>query len=341
MLGAGPGGRATCAARRAPCGNLAGVQIRRFTAATAAGLALVALAGCRTDPNVAAYVGGDRVTVAELESAVEARLDDPAIEAAATDRQAYTERVLTQLIEEEVHERAAERYGVEVSDGDVQDRIRELLGDDDPAEVFGQLAQQGVSREDVASSVGQQLVRLRIAEQEDLDEPLSEEALQARYEQTVAEATQVELGLITVPDQPTADQVVAALEADPGRYGELAQRFAGDFTLPAPRAFAPEEIPGPLAQQAADAEPGTAFSVPVQEAGGIVVGFVAPAPSFEELRPQLEQEAAAEVDQAASALLEEVRADLDVKVNPRYGRFEDGRVQPLGDGVVEILSGQG
>lgn len=315
---------------------------RRLTAAAAAGLALVALAGCRTSPNVAAYVGEEQVTVAEFESAVESRLADPAVATAAeADRQAYEDRVLTQLIEDEVHTRAAQRYGVEVGDSDVQDRIRVLLGDDDPAQVFGQLATQGVSRADVSSSVRQQLIRLRIAEQEGLDEALSDEALQARYDQTVGDATQLDLGFITVPDQAAADQVVAALEADPGRYGELAQQFPGDFTLPAPRPFAPEEVPGPLAQQAAAAEPGTAFSVPVQEAGGIVVGFVAPAPSFEELRPQLEQQATTEVDEAASALVDDVREDLDIETNPRYGTFEEGRVQPLGDGLVEILPSEG
>lgn len=320
------------------------MQIRRLTAVTAAGLALVALAGCRTSPNVAAYVGEDRVTVAELESAVDARLEDPAIEAAAAgDRQAYTERILTLLIEDEVHLRAAERYGVEVSDGDVQDRIAELLGDDNPAEVFGQLAQQGVSRQDVFSSVRQQMVRLRIAEQEDLADALGEDALRARYEEVRGQSAELEFGYITVPDQRTADEVVAALQADPGRYPELAARFAGTFTLPALQPTAPAEVPPPLAEQAAAAAPGTAFAVPVEETGGIVVGFVAGQvyPEFEELRPQLEQEAAGEVDQAASALIEEVREDLDVKINPRYGTFEDGRVQPLGDDVVQILSGEG
>ncbi len=318
------------------------MRIRRLTAATAAGLALLALTGCRTSPNVAAYVGEDRVTVAELEGAVDARLEDPAIEAAATDRQAYTRQVLTSLVEDQVHTSAAERYGVEVSDGDVQDRIRELLGDEDPEAVYAQLAaERGVSRQDVFSQVRQQLVRQRIAEEEGVADPLSEEALRERYEQTGADATQIQFGYITVPDQRTADQVVAALNADPGRYGELAQQFAGEFTLAETRPFAPEQIPPPLAQQAADAEPGTAFSVPVEETGGIVVGLVGPPPSFEELRPQLEQQAAAEVDEAAAGLIEDVREDLDIEVNPRYGSLQDGTVQPSGDGVVDILTSEG
>ena len=319
------------------------MRIRRLTAATAAGLALLALTGCRTSPNVAAYVGEDRVTVAELEGAVDARLEDPAIEAAAADRQAYTRQVLTQLVEDRVHTRAAERYGLEVSDADVQDRIQELLGGDDPEQVYGQLAQQGVSRQDVFSSVRQQLVRLGIAEEEDLAQPLSEEALRARYEEVAGESADLEFGFITVPDQQTADQVVAALQERPGRYAEFASRYAGEFTLPAVRRTPVAQVPPPLAEQAAAAEPGTAFAVPVEEAGGVVVGFVAGEvlPEFEELRPQLEQQASAEVDQAAAALVEDVREDLDVEVNPRYGSLQDGTVQPSGDGVVDILTSEG
>jgi SurA N-terminal domain len=324
-----------------PCGNLEGVQIRRLTAATAAGLALLALTGCRTAPNVAAYVGDQRVTVAELEAEVDTRFEDPAVEAAAEDRQAYTRQVLTQLVQDEVHTRAAEQYGVEVSDGDVQDRIRVLLGDDDPAQVFGQLAEQGVSRQDVFSSVRQQLVRLGIAEEEGLAEPLSEEALRGRYEEVKGQSAELEFGYITVPDQRTADQVVTSLQAQPGRYAELAARYEGDYTLPEVAPTPASGIPAPLAEQAAAAAPGTAFAVPVEETGGIVVGFVAGQAfqDFDELRPQLEQQAGSEVEEATAPLIEDVRADLDVEVNPRYGTLQDGTVQPGGgEGVVDILT---
>jgi peptidyl-prolyl cis-trans isomerase SurA len=209
--------------------------------------------------------------------------------------------------------------------------------------VYGQLAEQGVSRRDVFSSVGQQLVRLRIAEREGLAEPLSAEALQARYEEVRTQSAELRFGYITVPDERAAQQVVADLQAAPERYGEIAAAFAGEFTLAELETLPAAEVPGPLAEQAAAAEPGTAFAVPVEETGGIVVGFVAEQvyPEFEDLRPQLEQEASQQVDQAAAGLLEEVRADLDIEVNPRYGSLQEGRVEPLGDGVVDILTEEG
>jgi hypothetical protein len=321
------------------------VQIRRLTAATAAGLALAGLAGCRTAPNVAAYVGDDTVTVSELESAVDDRLEDPAIaESLGSDREAFTRQVLGNLVQDEVHEVAAERYGVEVSDAAVRDRLRDRLAQvfpgQDEADAFASLAAQGVSRADASSVIRQELIRLGIAEEEGLDDPLSDDALRERYEQTVADSTSIPFGYITVPNQLAADQVVAALNADPDRYAELAGRFAGDFTLAAVQEVTAEQIPGPLAEQAAAAEPGTAFSVPVEETGGIVVGFVGPTPSFEDLEPQLQGQAEVEVDQAAQPLVQEVRDDLDVVVNPRYGDIgDDGSIQLPEDGVVKILEG--
>ena len=316
------------------------MQIRRLTAAAVAGLALVGLAGCRTAPNVAAYVGDNQVTVAELESAVDDRLEDPAIEqVAGEDRETYTRRVLSTLVQDQVHTVAAEKYGVEVAPAQVRDRLDEIFAGQDQDAAYANLASQGLSREDAFLLIRQQLIRLRIAEQEGMADALSDEALRERYEQSTAEATEIQFGYITVPDERTADQVVAALEADPERYAELADRFAGDYTVDV-QTTPLEQVPGPLAEQAAAAEPGTAFAVPVEETGGIVVGFVAPAPSFEELRPRLQQEAEAEVDQEAAPLLEEIREDLDVVVNPRYGDLQDdGQVQPSDSGVVQILEG--
>ena len=316
------------------------MQIRRLTAAAVAGLALVGLAGCRTAPNVAAYVGDNQVTVAELESAVDDRLEDPAIEqVAGEDRETYTRRVLSTLVQDHVHTVAAEKYGVEVTPAQVRDRLDEIFVGQDQDAAYANLASQGLSRQDAFLLIRQQMIRLQIAEQEGMADALSDEALRERYEQSTAEATEIQFGYITVPDERTADQVVAALEADPERYAELADRFAGDYTVDI-QTTPLEQVPGPLAEQAAAAEPGTAFAVPVEETGGIVVGFVGPAPTFEDLRPRLQQEAEAEVDQQAAPLLGEIREDLDVVVNPRYGDLQDdGQVQPSDSGVVQILEG--
>jgi SurA N-terminal domain/PPIC-type PPIASE domain len=298
------------------------------------------LTACRTAPNVAAYVGEGQVTVAELESAVDERLTDEAVAAfAEADEAAFTRRVLGLLVQEEVYAEAAQRYGAEVDDDEVQVRIDELLGDDDPDTVFGQLAEQGIGRADLVENIRQQLVRERIAESEGSDAALDEAALRARYDEARETLAEYSFGFIVVPDQATADAVLARLVAAPASYSAVAAQYPNQNTLAAPVTSAADQLPPVLAEGITAAEPNTGFTTEVPEVGGVVVTFVQGVeyPPFEEVRPQLEQEAAAEVGDAGAQLVDEVRSDLGVRVNPRYGVLEDGRLVPGDGGVVDIL----
>ena len=111
---------------------------RRLTASLAVGLvALAGVAGCRSDPSVAAYVGDEQVTVDELQTAVDTRLEDPALAEAATGREdEFTRVVLTRLVTAELYDQVAQRYGVTVDDADVQARLDELLAGADPEAVY-------------------------------------------------------------------------------------------------------------------------------------------------------------------------------------------------------------
>jgi hypothetical protein len=335
-----------CVTGSSRCGILAIVLKSRVPRMLVSGFVLaVAVSGltaCRTSPSVAAYVGDEHVTVAELESAVADRRNDAEIDAFAEgDPDTFTRRVLTSLVQEEVYAAAAEQYDVEVSDDDVRARIEQLLGGDDPDAVYAQLAAQGVGRADVFENIRQQLLREEIAVAEGQAEGLTEEALRAAYQQQLADTSTVRFGYITVPDQATATEVLAQLTATPARYPEIAAQYEGQYTLPAVEERSPDQLPPPLVEQAVAAEPGSGFVVPVAEIGGVVVGFVAPDPSFEEARPQLEMQAADQAAQAGGALVEEVRSDLDVTFNPRFGEFEEGQLVPSGGGVVELLEEQG
>jgi len=228
-----------------------------------------------------------------------------------------------------------------VSDDEVRTRIEQLLGGDDPEAVYGQLATQGVSRADVYQNVRQQLVRQEIAISEGQAEGLSEQALRAAYQQMVADTSTVRFGYITVPDEATANAVLAQLTAEPDRYAEIAGQYAGQYTLATAEERSPDQLPPPLVDQAVAARPGTGFIVPVAEIGGVVVGFVAPDPTFEEARPDLELQAADQAAEAGGALVEEVRDDLEVTYNPRIGEFKDGQLVPSGDDVAELFEQKG
>ena len=321
-------------------------MLMRRAPRTRAALVLVAVAlpvlvGCRSAPDVAAYVGEDEITVAQLDSAVDERLADEQIAAYAEGRaDEFTRRVLGGLVEREVHAAAAERYGVDITDAEVQRRIELLLRGDDPEAAYDQLAQQGIGRADIRETIRQQLLRRELAAAEgDVPAP-DESALRARYEQVRGELAEVSFGYITVPDQATADAVLAQLTATPDAYPALAARYPGPTTLPAVEPRGADEVPTPLAQGIGAAAPGTGFTTAVPDVG-IVVTFVAGTvyPTFEEVRPQLEEEAAGEVDAAGAALVDAVRDDLDVTVNPRFGVLEDGQVVPGEGGVVDLLDG--
>lgn len=301
-------------------------------------LALPVLAGCRSDPGVAAYVGEEQITVAELDAAIDARLADERVaEFAELRGEQFTRRVLDGLIAREVHAAVAERYGIRIGDEEVSERIDELLTREDPEAVFAQLAEQGITRADVRETIRQQLLRRELAEAEGRAEALDEAALRERYEEVREELAEVEFGYVTVPDQATADALAADLAADPGRYAELAAPFAGPLTLAELQRQPPGQLPPAFAERLDVTAPNTAFTVPVPDAGGVVVGFLGDTvyPPFEEIRPQLEEEAAGQVEVAGAELVDDVREDLDVTVNPRYGTMRDGRLVPAGEGLVE------
>lgn len=302
-------------------------------------LALPSLAACRTAPDVAAYVGDSQVTVAELQRAVDARLADEDIARfASADEGAFTRQVLGFLVQQEVEDAVADRYDVRVGDAAVRSRIDELIGERDPDDVYAQLAQQGVSRTDAAENIRQQLVLQELA---DANAP-GEEELRARYDEVRDDLAGTQFGVITVPDATQARAVLAELTADPGSYPAVAARYPGSSTLPELVTGDPQEIVPVLAGQLDGLAAGTGFVQPLEAAGGVVVGFSAGevTPTFEEARPQLEEQAQADAEKAAVARVADVRDDLDITVNPRYGVLDDdGQLVRPDGGVVQILGG--
>jgi peptidyl-prolyl cis-trans isomerase SurA len=313
---------------------------RRFVAGLLLAVALGGLTACRTDPNVAAYVGDSQITAAQLDDAVHQRLQDKAIAAYAKTREAdFTRRVLGFLVDEQVYQAVADKYSVTVSNEQVRSRIDQLLNGQDPQAAYDQLAQQGISRQDVLENVRQQLIRQQVARAEGLADALTAEGLRAAYEQQKQSLARTDLGYILLPDQRTADAVVAQLNADPRQYGKIAAKFPGQLTLAAPQPFAASDIPQPLAEGVAKARPNTAFSVPVPSVNGVVVALVGRTsfPTFEEARAQLETQATSTVDAAATKVVDKIRNDLDVTINPRYGVEQNGQIKAASGGVVKIL----
>ena len=311
-------------------------------------LVVAALAGCRTEPAVAAYVENLTISTDELAAAVDQRLADENIAAVVEPGDAdYQRLVLSQLVQQSIYRILSADYGVEVTDRQVQDKLDELLSGDGPQggeDVFARLAaEQMLSELDVRENVRQALIRAAIAAEEGLDGPTQEPALRQRYEEIKDQLSMIELGFITVPDQETADTTLATVLADPDSYDDLAATYAGPNTQPVLRRAPLSDVPGPLLPSVSQTAAGQGFTVAIPDTGGIVVGYVASleVPSFEEVRSEIRTEAASGVDAAVGPIVTEFVSGLDIDINPRYGSLDQGRVVPDSGGVVRILEDAG
>jgi peptidyl-prolyl cis-trans isomerase SurA len=254
----------------------------------------------------------------------------------------FTRFVLGTLVDQQIYSEAAQRYRVQVSDAAVQQRFSQLVAAQgaDPATIFRQAATQGVTQQDLVAQVRELVIAERVAAAGGKAGGLSEAALRARYAQEQGKLAQTQVGYITVQDQATADAILKQLTGHPSRYPAVAAQHPSTVTLPQLQLLSANQIPAPLAQGIAAAKPNTGFAVPVPQVGGIVVCFVGHrvVPTYEQARGTLVQEAQSAVDQAGVQLVEGVRSDLNVKVNPRYGVLKNGRLTSPSGGVVDILS---
>ena len=312
-------------------------------------LSVLTLAGCRTEPAVATYVGDRTITTDQLAAAVQDRMADPNIAAVVEPGEAEYQRfVLSLLIKEVAYRLLGDAYGVSVTDREVQIKLDELLAGDDADQIealYAQLAlEQRVSELDVRDNVRQVLIREALAVEEELDGPIREPALRQRYEEQKDQLSTIELGILTVPDQETADMTLGEIVADPSTYPALATTYAGPDTLPSFTSSPVSDVPAELLPSVGQTAVGQGFTVVLPGIVGVVVGYVASldVPTFEETRDQIRAEAAGGVDAAAGEVVNEFISGLDIDVNPRYGSLDQGQVVPGTDGgVVQILEDAG
>ena len=326
------------------------MRMRRPATVLALGLiAGVALTGCRTSPNVAAYIGDETITVDELQDAVAAHRADPAV--TPGEDPDYTRTILTDLVRAELVTSAAEHFGVSPDPGGLTDLLELLLNGEDPETFYQQAAAQGLTRADALDRVRQVAVLQAIAVEEGAVDATTEASLRAIYQERLAQQpAQLSVGYINVVDQATADSLVATLQADPGSYSEVAAPFLDSATLPAPQTVTIDgliselQLPADLAARVADTPPGTVFSTPVEGLDGVLVVFVgeAPVPAFEDVRPQVESAAIQQAAAAGAGIVTEYQDQLGIDVNPRYGAIEgdlldQGVIAPAEGGVVRLL----
>jgi foldase protein PrsA len=311
--------------------------------AASAGLAVLLLSGCgsgQLQPGAAALVGDERITTDDLRAIVERGLSDPqAEEQFGSDRAGFQRQALARLVNREVLEVAAEREGVTVDDGDVDAQLElfaEQAGGREALEE--QAAQSGIAESDLPAFLRDVVLDQALADAltEDIDVPRSE--LQALYTQNIGQFDTVESRHILVAEEARARSILAQVREDPSRFAPLAAEFStdesnkdagGDLGSVGRGQFVPE-----FEELLFRLEPGGYDVVQTQFGWHVVNVLGRDTTTLEEATPELRRGALQEERQEATqGLLREVAADLGVKVNPRFGRWdaETGSIEPLED----------
>jgi parvulin-like peptidyl-prolyl isomerase len=152
------------------------------------------------------------------------------------------------LIQSSEYQQEADKLGVEVSDKDVDarlDQIKKQYYGNPPGQPTATkeqmekryqaaLKQQGFTDEEVRSGIKLQLVRDRVFKKVTKDVKVSDDEVKAYYEknkkqyQTPAQPESRDIRHILVKTKAKADQLYAELQANPGKFAQLAKKNSKD-----------------------------------------------------------------------------------------------------------------
>lgn len=317
------------------------LNLRRRTAGLLVGLTLGAagLTGCGVGADTVAKVDNETLTVKEFQSAIDDAYADPIVGKQAKEMgSSFRTTFLNQLLSAEIAKAVAKKAGITVTDAKVEAKLKEMLGDMSMEDaqlqyaMSGQpmtpeLIRAGMTTALVNDELGQKVTGKTQAE-------LSAEQLATLKAQRDANPTQFttyDLTFAATTDQARAQSWVDKTKS--GTAGTLTEVVAADpdpqlggeaATQPISGA---QEDPEIIKQLAAIPAGDTGIlSAPDPSSGQtyyIVATVNAVTPiSDEELQAQAEQAAQQEFMTAGATEAAEVAKEVDVEVNPRYGKVE-------------------
>lgn len=312
-------------------------RTRRLSAALAAALTALLLAGCGDEPaqaGAAAVVGDERITTSELADVVDRGLESPeAQQQFSGDRAEYQRRVLNRMVRAELLERAAADAGVEVTQGDVDQqlaRFAEQAGGREALEE--QAAAGGIAPQDLPVFVREVVLELTLGDELTRDLDVPQEQLQAAYEQNRGQFERARSRHILVEDEALARQILAEVQAQPDRFAALAAQHStdpsnkddgGDLGWQGRGRFVPEFDDAVFTQPV-----GTPFLVQTQFGWHVVLVEERDVTTLEEARPELRRTVLGdERSQRVAAALRETAEEVGVEVNPRFGTWDAEAVE--------------
>lgn len=317
---------------------------------------VVAAPGCGDllDP-AAAVVNDQKITVDEIAASLERFERSPEFERLAQQGDAgelkrqVEQQLLSQEIRRAVLEPKAESFDIEVTEEDVERRLDQIKQDFPSEGAFEEaLKEQGLTLEQLHDLVRDNLLEERLRARVTEDARPSEEELRAHFETNADRYRETEAQHILVEDRATARRLARQLQRAPSNrldqlFARLARRHSTD-----PSAESGGELgtfrPGdfvPSFEEAADELAIGEVSDPVKTRFGFHVIRVTGRsdPAFEDVVEQIEQELGeGAADRAWETYVAQAYEDADVKVNPRYGEFDDESFQVV-DPTAEDVPG--
>jgi foldase protein PrsA len=291
--------------------------------------AAVALPACGGTFDVAAAtVNGRKIEDDQFLRQLEFVLADPRFAqqfpgaAGEEQRKVEARNLLTFLIHQQIVEDYAEDNGISVSQEEVQQQLDLLITELGGRPVFeAQLRRSEATTEDVEELVRHQILRQKVADAVVADR-VGDDRLTQTYEDRVAEFTQVRVSHILVRDEAEARDILK--DATPQNFAELARRFStdpsaregGDLGLQRPA-----DLVQPFGQATLEIGEGE-IGGPVETEFGFHLIYVQDRETqpFEEVRPQLLEEVRGQV---FTDWLVQRLEDSEIRVNPRYGYFDE------------------
>ncbi|MCA1825096.1 MAG: peptidylprolyl isomerase [Frankia sp.] len=312
----------------------------RATALVSLLLTGAAIVGCgRGHAGLAASVGSTRITTDDLGKLVQralaneqfaARLGDPATPERATQTAAFQRQVLARLISRVVLQRAAARAGVVVTEGDVDARLQAFVAQAGNLQALEtDAAQNGLPREEIRNFIRDEVVRDKLRDKLTADQRVTEAQITALYRRNIDRYQEFHVAHILVSNAALATRLVADARRDPRQFAALARRYSTDTSN---KAKGGDLGTGPAGRFVAAfrdavlaARPGSIVGPVKTEFGYHVVRVIGKRVlrSLAQVRAELRAEVLQTVrDERLGKLLADVTAELKVRVNPRFGRWD-------------------
>ncbi|MDQ3785380.1 MAG: peptidylprolyl isomerase, partial [Actinomycetota bacterium] len=264
----------------------------------------------------------------------------------------FEQVTLARLVRRAVLVPVAEQMGIGVSDEEIDRQLEQVKAQLPSEEAFDKaLEERGFTLDEVKTLFHDQLLEQKLQQKVTADSGPTRERLREEYEADPTAFDETHYQHILVPKESTAEDLSAQLQGAPeskvdSLFPRLAKKFSEDPSAAensGDLGFLPAGQSVPEFEQAGAKLAVGEVSKPVQTEFGFHVIRVMGrrSLSFEEAKPQLEQElGASEAEAAWMSFVKRAYEDADVEINPRFGELDLDTQQIVNPGAESVPGAQ-